>query len=72
MNAIAPGVFLTDPNRRWFTENPELEGTIASMVPMGRLGEPREIAPLALLLASDASSYMTGAVVVIDGGYTLW
>jgi NAD(P)-dependent dehydrogenase (short-subunit alcohol dehydrogenase family) len=72
VNAIAPGVFLTDPNRRWFDEKPELRDTIENMVPMGRLGEPREIAPLALYLASDASSFMTGAVVVIDGGYTLW
>jgi gluconate 5-dehydrogenase len=72
VNAIAPGVFLTDPNRRWFDEDPELKETIESMVPMGRLGEPREIAPLALYLASDASSFMTGAVIVIDGGYTLW
>jgi NAD(P)-dependent dehydrogenase (short-subunit alcohol dehydrogenase family) len=72
VNAIAPGVFLTDPNRRWFAENPELKETIEGMVPMGRLGEPREIAPLALYLASDASSFMTGAVIVIDGGYTLW
>jgi gluconate 5-dehydrogenase len=72
VNAIAPGVFLTDPNRRWFDENPKLKRTIESMVPMGRLGEPREIAPLAVYLASDASSFMTGAVIVIDGGYTLW
>ncbi|HEY3184295.1 MAG TPA: SDR family oxidoreductase [Gaiellaceae bacterium] len=72
VNAIAPGVFLTDPNRRWFDECPELKETIESMVPMGRLGEPAEIAPLALYLASDASSFMTGAVIVIDGGYTLW
>jgi NAD(P)-dependent dehydrogenase (short-subunit alcohol dehydrogenase family) len=72
VNAIAPGVFLTDPNRRWFDDDPELKVTIESMVPMGRLGEPREIAPLALYLASDASSFMTGAVIVIDGGYTLW
>jgi NAD(P)-dependent dehydrogenase (short-subunit alcohol dehydrogenase family) len=72
VNAIAPGVFLTDPNRRWFDENPHLKQTIESMVPMGRLGHPHEIAPLALYLASDASSYMTGAVIVIDGGYTLW
>jgi NAD(P)-dependent dehydrogenase (short-subunit alcohol dehydrogenase family) len=72
VNAIAPGVFLTDPNRRWFDENPDLRDTILDMVPMGRLGDPREIAPLALYLASDASSFMTGAVVVIDGGYTLW
>jgi NAD(P)-dependent dehydrogenase (short-subunit alcohol dehydrogenase family) len=72
VNAIAPGVFLTDPNRRWFDENPELRETIESMVPMGRLGKPREIAPLALYLASEASSFMTGAIIVIDGGYTLW
>ncbi|HEX2462365.1 MAG TPA: SDR family NAD(P)-dependent oxidoreductase, partial [Vicinamibacterales bacterium] len=72
VNAIAPGVFLTDPNRRWFDENPDLKQTIESMVPMGRLGHPHEIAPLALYLASDASSFMTGAVIVIDGGYTLW
>jgi NAD(P)-dependent dehydrogenase (short-subunit alcohol dehydrogenase family) len=72
VNAIAPGVFLTDPNRRWFDDNPELRETIESMVPMGRLGQPPEIAPLALYLASDASSFMTGAVIVIDGGYTLW
>lgn len=71
-NAIAPGGFLTDPNRRWFREMPELKNTFESMVPMGRLGEPDEIGPLALYLASDASSYMTGAALVIDGGYTLW
>lgn len=72
VNAIAPGGFLTDPNRRWFSEMPELKNTFESMVPMGRLGEPEEIGPLALYLASDACSYMTGACVVIDGGYTLW
>jgi NAD(P)-dependent dehydrogenase (short-subunit alcohol dehydrogenase family) len=51
---------------------PELKTTFESMVPMARLGEPDEIGPLALYLSSDASSYMTGAAVVIDGGYTLW
>src|SRR5262245_8134862 len=71
-NVIAPGGFLTDPNRRWFREKPELKDTFEGMVPMKRLGEPDEIGPLALYLASDASSYMTGSVVVIDGGYTLW
>ncbi|MGE3803937.1 MAG: SDR family NAD(P)-dependent oxidoreductase [Gemmataceae bacterium] len=72
VNAIAAGGFLTDPNRRWFSEMPELKQTFESQVPMARLGEPEEIGPLALYLASDASSYMTGAAVVIDGGYTLW
>ena len=72
VNAIAPGGFLTDPNRRWFREKPELRGNFEGKIPMGRLGEPEEIGPLAVYLASDASRYMTGASLVIDGGYTLW
>jgi gluconate 5-dehydrogenase len=72
VNAIAPGGFMTDANRRWFRENPALQKDIEAMIPMGRLGEPRELGPLAVYLASDASRYMTGAVLVIDGGYTLW
>lgn len=72
VNAIAPGTFLTDANRRWFGQKPELKTEIEATVPMGRLGEPREIAGLAVYLASDASSYMTGSVIVIDGGRLLW
>lgn len=72
VNAIAPGPFLTDANRRWIGERPEFEGEVASSIPMGRWGRPEEIAPLALYLASEASSYMTGSVLVIDGGRLLW
>jgi gluconate 5-dehydrogenase len=72
VNAIAPGGFLTDANRRWFRERPEFKQEFEAQVPMGRLGEPDELGPLALYLASDASRYMTGATLVIDGGYTLW
>jgi len=72
VNAIAPGGFLTDANRRWFRERPALRQEIEAVIPMGRLGEPDELGPLAVYLASDASSYMTGAVLTIDGGYTLW
>lgn len=72
VNAIAPGGFLTDPNRKWFREKPELHDIFVSQIPMGRLGEPDEIGPLAVYLSSDASSYMTGATLIIDGGYTLW
>jgi gluconate 5-dehydrogenase len=72
VNAIAPGPFLTDANRRWIAERPDLEQEIAQSIPMRRWGKPEEIAPLALYLASDASSYMTGSVLVIDGGKLLW
>jgi gluconate 5-dehydrogenase len=72
VNAIAPGGFMTDANRRWFREKPALRQEIEALIPMGRLGEPDEIGALAVYLAGDASRYMTGAVLVIDGGYTLW
>jgi gluconate 5-dehydrogenase len=72
VNAIAPGGFMTDANRRWFAERPAFQKEFEAMVPMGRLGNPEELGPLALYLASDASSYTTGAVLTIDGGYTLW
>lgn len=72
VNAIAPGPFLTDANRRWFHEKPELKDEIEATIPMGRMGEPAEIGPLCVYLASDASSYMTGSILVIDGGRLLW
>lgn len=72
VNAIAPGVFGTGPNKKWFGEKPEFERLFLDHIPMGRLGEPDEIAPAALFLASDAASYVTGATLVVDGGFTLW
>ena len=72
VNAIAPGPFLTDANRRWIGERPEFEGEVAGSIPMGRWGRPEEIAPLALYLASDASIYMTGSMLIIDGAKLLW
>jgi len=72
VNAIAPGGFLTAPNRKWFGEKPQFRDLFESQVPMGRLGEPEELGPAAVFLASDASSYMTGATLVLDGGWTLW
>jgi 2-deoxy-D-gluconate 3-dehydrogenase len=52
--------------------NPEemLKGFMAK-IPMGRMGEPDDIGKVALFLASDASSYMTGSQIVVDGGYLL-
>jgi len=72
VNAICPGLFMTEPNLAWAKKNPEVIKTFVNAVPMGRAGEPDEIGPLAVYLASPASSYVTGAAFVIDGGYTLW
>lgn len=72
VNAIAPGPFLTDANRRWIQEKPAFETEVASSIPLGRWGEPKEIGGLALYLASEASSFMTGSVITIDGGKLLW
>jgi gluconate 5-dehydrogenase len=72
VNAIAPGVFGTEPNRKWFAEKPEFEASFLAHIPMARLGRPDELGPAAVFLASDASSYVTGATLVVDGGYTLW
>jgi gluconate 5-dehydrogenase len=72
VNAILPGGFMTDANLRWRQIHPEVIETFQQQIPMGRYGEPHELGPLAVYLASDASAYMTGASLVIDGGYTLW
>jgi NAD(P)-dependent dehydrogenase (short-subunit alcohol dehydrogenase family) len=65
VNAILPGAFLTDVTKAWSAE--ALDG---SFVPLGRIGRPEEIAPLAVHLASAASSYTTGAIIRVDGGIT--
>lgn len=72
VNAIAPGVFATGPNRKWFGEKPAFERLFLDHIPMGRLGEPDEVGPAAVFLASDASRYVTGATLVVDGGFTCW
>lgn len=72
VNAICPGLFMTEPNVARAKKNPHVIETFLSAIPMGRAGEPQEIGPLAVYLASPASSYVTGATFVIDGGYTLW
>ena len=71
VNTISPGYIATDMTLKG-RENPEWGPVWLETTPMGRLGEPDEIGPLALYLASDASSFMTGSNVLIDGGYTVW
>jgi NAD(P)-dependent dehydrogenase (short-subunit alcohol dehydrogenase family) len=71
VNAIAPGYMRTDMVDRTLAEDPEMEETWLSDTPMRRLGRPEELKAIAVFLASDASSYMTGEVVFIDGGFTI-
>ncbi len=71
VNAIAPGYTATPLTKRGL-ENPTWRSTWLENTPMGRLAEPSEIAPAALYLASDASSFVTGHTLVVDGGYTVW
>jgi NAD(P)-dependent dehydrogenase (short-subunit alcohol dehydrogenase family) len=67
VNAIAPGVIKTKFSQvLWQT--PQIAGPILDHLPQGRFGEPKDVAELALYLASPASDYVTGAVIVVDGG----
>jgi NAD(P)-dependent dehydrogenase (short-subunit alcohol dehydrogenase family) len=68
-NAIAPGYIATDMTQVHF-EGPEWGPTWKSMTPMGRMGSVDDVATAALFLCSDASAYVTGEVLVVDGGYT--
>ena len=71
INSIAPGAIKTPINRSaWST--PEAEAKLLELIPYGRIGEPVDIAKLAVWLASDESDYVHGATLFIDGGMTLY
>ena len=70
VNAIAPGAIRTEINRAAW-EQPEAQDKLLELIPYGRIGEPSDVAEAALWLASDASDYVTGTSLFIDGGMTL-
>jgi NAD(P)-dependent dehydrogenase (short-subunit alcohol dehydrogenase family) len=70
VNAIAPSHTKTPLIESLMKEKPETERYFLSNIPLGRLGEPAEIVGPAVFLASDAASFVTGQVLVVDGGHT--
>ena len=75
VNCLCPGPIDTPMLQEWFAGEPdpaEAERTQTNPIPLKRIGRPHEIADAAVHLASDASSYMTGSILVVDGGATSW
>jgi len=70
VNSICPGTIMTEDSIAIYAERPGLEEQVRKMYPGGRLGAPVDVAECALYLASDASAFVTGASMVVDGGLT--
>jgi gluconate 5-dehydrogenase len=70
VNAIAPGYFATEMNRA-LIENAEFNAWVSKRTPAGRWGQPDELAGIAVFLASGASNYMTGQMLIVDGGMSV-
>ena len=68
VNAIAPTYFKTEI----LHPDPNIQAEMVNYIPMGRLGEPAELAGTVVYLASEASNFVTGHVLLVDGGYTAW
>ncbi len=68
---LAPGAIRTPINRAVW-DNPEQYRDLLTKIPLGRIGEPEEIAGVAVMLASDAAAYLTGTTVFVDGGMTTY
>lgn len=71
VNAIAPGYFRTPLNEPWI-QDPVVYQRSIDLIPQGRIAAPQEVGPTAVYLASEASSFVTGQVILVDGGYTVW
>jgi NAD(P)-dependent dehydrogenase (short-subunit alcohol dehydrogenase family) len=69
VNCICPGFFVTPINQKLFERNP---GPILEEIPLGRTGGDSDLKGIAVLLASDASNFMTGAIIPVDGGTIAW
>lgn len=70
VNAVCPGVIGTPPILQWFEGNENLKKSLLAQEPIGRVGKPEEIGTAVAWLFSDASSFVTGAAIPVDGGLT--
>lgn len=70
VNNLCPGPFATEINTPLLND-PEVNARVVSKIPMARWGDPKELGAVAIFLASEASSFMTGASLTIDGGYSV-
>jgi NAD(P)-dependent dehydrogenase (short-subunit alcohol dehydrogenase family) len=68
VNAICPAAIATSMLVAGFAEHPGLRAELDAMHPIGRIGEPEEVAQAAVFLASDAAAFVNGAVLALDGG----
>ena len=71
VNAVAPGYFLSDMTKQFLESNEELGKYWNHLIPAGRMGEPADLDGVVAFLASDASKYVVGESIVIDGGYSI-
>ncbi|MFZ0518168.1 MAG: glucose 1-dehydrogenase [Acidobacteriaceae bacterium] len=70
INCICPGTIVTERWKTRFERDPELEAKVSRLYPIRRLGSPEDVANAVLFLASDEASFITGAVLTVDGGLT--
>ena len=70
VNAVCPGVIRTLMSERWANKDPDMPGRMAAMHPIGRIGEPVEVAAVVLWLCSSDASFVTGLAHTVDGGFT--
>jgi NAD(P)-dependent dehydrogenase (short-subunit alcohol dehydrogenase family) len=71
VNCIAPGFIRTNMSAKSLDSDPERKNRVLSRTPLGRLGEPEEVAEAAWFLASDAAAFITGVILPVDGGNSI-